>query len=172
MRVSTNEAIKLLRTGNVIGIPTDTVYGFCSLKADIEQIYEIKNRDRSKKLIQMIYSIEQIQKLTTEEIPASVKQLMVEKWPGKTTIIFPINGELTSFRIPDEPNLLKLLKALDEPIYTTSANVSTEPACLTAAEFNDKFPTIELLDEEIEIEKSGVASEIIIYEKNEFKKVR
>ncbi len=167
MDLTIEEAIKMLKAGEVIGVPTDTVYGLSSLLPHGQKIYEVKKRDKSKKLVTMI-SDEKILNITDSTLLSKMKKV----WPGAVTLIFNYEGEMRSFRIPDEPNLLSLLKELDEPIYTTSANISGTNPCLTRDEFKQVFPHIGLLTESIDSIKSEDPSEIYVYENETFERIR
>ncbi len=167
MEYTLEEAIDALKRGEVIGVPTDTVYGLSSMRAYSDNIYCVKNRDKEKKLVTMIYE-SKILNITDKVLLSKMEKV----WPGAVTLIFDYDNEMTSFRIPDEPNLLELLRVINEPIYTTSANLSGEEPCLTREQFIATFPHIGLLKETIEIEKSSVPSEIYIYEQDKFERIR
>lgn len=162
-----DEAISKLEAGLVIGVPTDTIYGLSSLVDYGDEIYEVKKRDKSKKLIRMISSIDSLN--IQDQV---LLDKMNEVWPGKVTLIFEYEGEMTSFRIPDEPNLLALLDKLGKPIYTTSANISGQEPVASRDEFFETFPNLGLLDEDMECEKSSVPSEIYIYKNAKFERIR
>lgn len=167
MNISVDEAINLLNDGQVIGVPTDTIYGISSLCEYGEHIYQVKKRDKSKKLITMISSIDQL--AIKDEV---LLKKMHEVWPGKVTLIFEYEGEMRSFRIPNEPNLLQLLEQLKKPIYTTSANISGYDSCQSREEFAQTFPNLGLLNEEISSSKSSIPSEIYIYKDTKFERIR
>ncbi len=167
MDIDIEQAIEMLLAGEVIGVPTDTVYGLSSLKMHGEKIFEVKMRDKTKKLVTMV-SDGNLIKVEDEILKSKIKEV----WPGAVTLIFEYNGEMTSFRVPNEPNLLALLQKLKQAIYTTSANISGEPPCLTRAQFKAQFPDIGLLKEPIRCEKSNVPSQIYIYQNNQFERIR
>ncbi len=161
------EAIIRLEAGEVIGVPTDTIYGLSSLIPYGEKIYEIKQRDKSKKLITMISSSDDLN--ITDQV---LLKKMNEVWPGAVTLIFEYEGEMTSFRIPNEPNLLALLEKLGKPIYTTSANISGEDPVSSRDEFYSTFPKLGLVDEDMKCVKSSIPSEIYIYKNAKFERIR
>ncbi|WOO87960.1 Sua5/YciO/YrdC/YwlC family protein [Mollicutes bacterium LVI A0039] len=167
MDLSIEEAIEKLNNGEVIGVPTDTVYGLSSCLDYGEKIYEAKQRSHGKKLITMLHDYKCLE--ITNPV---LKKRMEEVWPGAVTLIFEYNSEMTSFRIPNEPNLLLLLERLGKPIYTTSANISGEDPCLSREEFKQKFPNIGLLKEDIDSLKSAVPSEIYVFNNNQFERIR
>ncbi len=166
MIVNQNEAIELLKSGAVIGIPTDTVYGFAALEMYSDKIYQLKGRDKIKKLISMVGLSHEF------AVSAEIKAHMEAVWPGQETIIFEENGELTSYRIPNEPNVIKMLEASGLVIKTTSANVSGEEPSLTKEEFQATFPEVPLLEEVVEIKKSRQPSKIYIYNQGIKKRIR
>ncbi len=167
MDLNIDEAIAELQNGCIIGVPTDTIYGLSSLHMFGEKIYQLKKRDKSKKLITMISSIDQLD--VNDPILLSK---MKEVWPGNVTLIFDYQNEMRSFRIPNEPNLLALLTKLDEPVYTTSANLSGEQPVENREQFKNKFPTIGILKEPIKCSKTSIPSEIYMYENNKFERIR
>ncbi len=167
MDISINQAAELLRSGEVIGVPTDTIYGVSSLTDFGDKIYEVKKRDRSKKLVTMISDVSQIN--VTDKV---LLDKMNEVWPGAVTLIFDYEGEMTSFRIPAEPNLLKLIDKVGKPIFTTSANISGEEPCLSRQQFKRVFPEMGLLEELIVAPKSSVPSEIYVYTNGKFERIR
>ncbi len=167
MDITIDEAIKRLCAGDVIGVPTDTVYGLSSLVEYGEKIYDVKKRESSKKLVTMISNQESLD--VTDDI---LLEKMNEVWPGAVTLIFNHNNEMTSYRIPNEPNLLKLLDKLGKPIFTTSANISGQEPCLTREQFHQTFPNIGLLNEDVISSKSTIPSEIYIYDNNLFERIR
>lgn len=162
-----DQAISKLEAGQVIGVPTDTIYGISSLIPYGEKIYEIKHRDKSKKLITMISSIDQLN--ITDQV---LLKKMNEVWPGAVTLIFEYEEEMRSFRIPNEPNLLALLNKLGKPIYTTSANISGEDPVSSREEFHVTFPKLGLVDEDLKCNKSSIPSEIYIYKNGKFERIR
>lgn len=130
-------AVKLIRAGEVIGFPTDTVYGI-GARADsesaISKIYQIKARVLDKPVPVMVAFIEQLESLV-DHIPDAARRLAEHFWPGPLTIVLPksknLPGNLTrlpgvGIRIPDHPFILGLLKICG-PMAVTSANLSGKP---------------------------------------------
>lgn len=163
--------IENLEKGLVIGVPTDTVYGFATLEQNSAKIYDLKQRNKNKKLISFIHDwhqIGQVDEFTNDEL----KNITEKYWPGNNTLIFKQKGSLVSYRIPQENNTLRLLKKINKPLVTTSANLSGEPPILTKMDFLSKFEHIMLLEEKIETKKTGIPSNIYIISKNSSKKIR
>jgi L-threonylcarbamoyladenylate synthase len=128
------EAIKLLEANEVIGLPTETVYGLAGNAFSAEavtKIFEVKNRPTFDPLIVHTSSIERISDFV-REIPVKA-QLLAEKFmPGPLTLLLPkkenISDLVTSgldtvaVRIPNHPLALALLQNLDFPLAAPSAN--------------------------------------------------
>ncbi len=166
MVLDKNSIINELKKGNVVGIPTDTVYGFAVLKPYAYKIYDLKNRDRNKKLISFV------KRDYNFIVDNNVKEIFSKYWPGNYTFIIKEDGQLVSYRIPNEPNVLELLDTLDDVLLTTSANLSGDTPVYSSDEFEQRFPDIALLKEEIVIDKSNEPSEIYILEDGKKIKIR
>lgn len=127
-------AAQLLQEDQVVGMPTETVYGLAgnalSEKA-IDRIYTVKNRPRTNPLIVHIHHPDQIE-LYAQNIPVAARQLAKAFWPGPLTLLLEktnlIPNVTTSgsswvaLRMPNHPVALNLLKALDFPLAAPSAN--------------------------------------------------
>lgn len=135
----------LLRRGEVVAFPTETVYG---LGADarnetaVKKIYEAKGRPSDNPLIVHVADRTQIEALVTE-IPAVAVKLTEAFAPGPLTIVYRkkecipdvVTGGLKTvgIRIPSHPVALALLKEAGIPVCAPSANLSTKPSPTTAA---------------------------------------
>ncbi|MDR1122621.1 MAG: threonylcarbamoyl-AMP synthase [Endomicrobium sp.] len=127
---------EIIKNGGVAIVPTETVYGFAVDAFNIEaqkKIYKIKGRSQKKPLILMTHNIEDVRVF----VDISKKALEVTKkfWPGQLTFIFPTTetGKMVAggrndlgVRIPNNTFMLKLLREIKTPIFTTSVNVSTK----------------------------------------------
>ncbi|HLH71269.1 MAG TPA: L-threonylcarbamoyladenylate synthase [Candidatus Dormibacteraeota bacterium] len=131
-------AARLLREGEVIAFPTDTVYGLAALARDAracERIFEIKGRERSRQLIAMVADPKALDPLVT--VTGRARWFMDRWWPGPLTLVLPTRSgrpPTLGVRIPDHPVALALLRAVGEPLATTSCNRSGAPPALTAEE--------------------------------------
>ncbi len=166
MILNSDAIITELLSGNVVGIPTDTVYGFAVLKPYAFKVYELKQRDLDKKLISFV------KEDFNFVVDRDIQNIFDRYWPGNYTFIFEEDNEFVSYRIPNEPNVLKLLSKLDDVILTTSANLSGEKPVYSSEEFEVRFPDIPLLEEEILIDKSKEPSQIYILKNKEMIKIR
>ncbi len=127
-------AATLLREGEIVGFPTETVYG---LGADafqtvaLERIFAAKGRPFSDPLIVHIAD-EHVLELLTTTIPERAKRLAQEFWPGPLTLILPRGPrvpylvtaglETVAIRMPRHPVALALIRALGSPVAAPSAN--------------------------------------------------
>lgn len=130
------EAAHILKSGGVIGYPTETVYGLGTdayNEEALERLYNIKGRDQNKPLSILIGNQEMLEEVTSR-IPPVATGLIRGHWPGALTIIFeaskacpPIltgNSGKIGVRISPHAIVKKLLEAFKGPITSTSANLS------------------------------------------------
>lgn len=183
MRIDLTTALQLLKNGAVIAVPTDTVYG---LAADwknpkaIEKIFQIKKRPLDKPLIVLFSKFSQVSDLI-KKTPVGLDLLMANFWPGALTLTLPVyKGKVlpqlksetstTGFRMPNHPDLLKLLDEFG-PIVAPSANTSGEKPALSADQveeiFGVEFPVLDG-----GVCKEGIPSTILGYENNEWRVLR
>jgi len=139
------EAAELLRKGEVVAFPTETVYGLGAnaLSSEaVQKIFAAKGRPSDNPLIVHIADTAQLEELAAE-IPETAKKLMDAFWPGPLTMIFPkkegIAPEVTAgldsvgIRMPSHPVALSLIRQAGVPIAAPSANRSGRPSPTTAA---------------------------------------
>lgn len=138
-------AVEALSGGDIVGVPTDTVYG---LAADpfhtgaSDRLFRVKARPREVALPVLVASVEQALELTTA-VPLVARRLMERFWPGPLTLVLPRRPDLDAdlgeedatigIRCPAHPVPLAVCRRLG-PIATTSANRHGEPALIEAAE--------------------------------------
>lgn len=123
----------LIKAGGIGVIPTDTIYGLVCSAFDqdaVEKVFEIKGRDSDKPPIILISNLNDLGRFGVTLDPAK-KQLLMGFWPGKVSVILPVNnddftylsrglGALT-FRFPDNNKLISLLQKTG-PLIAPSAN--------------------------------------------------
>jgi L-threonylcarbamoyladenylate synthase len=128
------KAADLLNNNEVIGIPTETVYGLAGNALDneaITKIFSVKDRPFFNPLIVHTFSISQIEKYVSS-FPKKAKILAENFMPGPLTLLLPkkqlvpdlITAGLpnVAIRIPNHRITLELLKKLDFPLAAPSAN--------------------------------------------------
>jgi L-threonylcarbamoyladenylate synthase len=128
------QAATYLKVGEVVAIPTETVYGLAANAFDtnaVAKIFEAKNRPFFDPLIVHTHAIEEVYKLV-EEIPPQLLALAKKYWPGPLTLLLPkkdlipdlVTAGLTDvgIRIPQQKATMQLLKLLEFPLAAPSAN--------------------------------------------------
>lgn len=178
-----DKIVEVLGNGGLVISPTDTIYGIMgdALNTDvIKRVYEVKKRSYSKPLILLMDSYEMIKEYTFEI--SELEDKLIKKFsPGLVTIILKKNDKISDLitnnsdyvgiRIPDNDDLLSIIKKLGRPVISTSANISDE----------DVITNVEMLDEELKkkidyIEDGGevvnVSSTIVRFVDGELKILR
>ena len=155
---SIDQAVACLKQGELVAMPTETVYG---LAADAEneqaigKIFALKNRPLNHPLIMHIAANWDIGKWA-EQIPDYVTTLIDTYWPGPLTIVLPcradrvsplVNGGQTTIalRCPNHPVSQALLKAVGKPLVAPSANPFGKISPTTAQHVHSSFPHDPLL---------------------------
>jgi L-threonylcarbamoyladenylate synthase len=149
-KVDWKEAGQLLKAGKIGVIPTDTIYGISSLASRedlIEEIYEIKKRDRNKPFIFLIGEISDLERFGII-LDAEKKKTLKKFWPGRVSLVFSCPGKkfeclhrgsrTLAFRMPEDNNLLSLLKKTG-PLVSTSVNIEGEPYAKNISEAEKFF---------------------------------
>lgn len=139
------DAASLLRDGELIAFPTETVYGLGANALNgqaVANIYQAKGRPSDNPLIVHIGHKEQLNGLV-EEIPDVAHTLISRFWPGPLTLIFKKKEgvfpdtvtaalETVAIRMPDHPLALQLIRESGCPVAAPSANLSGKPSPTTA----------------------------------------
>ena len=134
MEKDIREAAALLKAGETVAFPTETVYGLgadASNPLAIQKVFRIKGRPSDHPLIVHMADVTQLE-LWAENIPRVVWRLSARFWPGPLTLILPrrrevpkeVTGgqETVAVRIPDHPVATALLQAFGGGIVGPSAN--------------------------------------------------
>lgn len=141
----------LIRGGEVVAFPTETVYGLggdaFSPKA-LEKIFLAKRRPIDNPLILHVSGVEQVREVALE-VPPLGRKLIQEFWPGPLTLILKkapsVPREATAgldtvaVRMPDHRVALGLIEASSRPIAAPSANLSGRPSPTTAEHVREDF---------------------------------
>lgn len=126
----------LLESGQVVAIPTETVYGLAANAFDSDAVYKIfqaKSRPASNPLIVHVGSVDQLQGIVSH-VPDAAIRLFGFFAPGPLTLLLPKKDRVpdivtaglprVAVRIPAHPLTLSLLQSLDFPLAAPSANPS------------------------------------------------
>ncbi|SDZ07618.1 L-threonylcarbamoyladenylate synthase [Herbiconiux ginsengi] len=133
-----------LGKGELVVLPTDTVYGLAADAFDpaaVQRLLDAKGRTRQSPPPVLIPNLSTLDALATD-IPDSVRALVAEFWPGGLTVILRATpslmwdlgetGGTVALRMPNDPLALELL-AETGPLAVSSANLTGQPAATTAA---------------------------------------
>jgi L-threonylcarbamoyladenylate synthase len=115
----TEDAVVALRAGRAVILPTDTVYGLCSLPEHEDVLYELKGRDRSKPVALIAADVEAL----VAAVPGLDPALLERYLPGPYTLI--VGG--VGVRVPDLPTAAAEVVRAVGVVAATSANLSGGP---------------------------------------------
>lgn len=147
-----DEAAALLRGGELVAFPTETVYGLGANALDgiaVAKIFAAKNRPAINPVIIHVARREDAEKYV--HVDARAKGLMQAFWPGPLTMILPkredggvsdlVSAGLTTIaiRMPNHPVALSLIEKAGVPIAAPSANASGEPSATTPRHVMDSL---------------------------------
>jgi L-threonylcarbamoyladenylate synthase len=152
------KAKRFLEQSNLVGIPTETVYGLAANALNsisVAKIFEAKDRPTFDPLIVHTFSINKVYDFV-KEIHPSLLKLAEKFWPGPLTLLLPKKDVVPSLvtsgldrvgvRIPNHDLTLNLLKQLDFPLAAPSANpfgyISPTSAQHVQAQLGNKLPYI------------------------------
>ena len=136
------QAAELLKSGQAVVFPTETVYGLGANafnQAAVDQIFEIKKRPVINPLIVHIRTAEQVFDVAAIKAGSLCQkrvELLLPLWPGPLSLVLPkktviaanvtANLDTVAIRVPAHPVALALLNELDFPLAAPSANISSE----------------------------------------------
>ena len=143
--------VSCLRKGDVVALPTDTFYGLAvdpvNLRA-VEQIYQIKMRQKHKPLSLLISSLAQAYMLARDS-DSMLDRLADRFWPGPLTVIVRAGSKLplrstantgnVAIRIPDAAIPRAVVERFGWPVTATSANLQGAAECTHAAGVRDQL---------------------------------
>jgi L-threonylcarbamoyladenylate synthase len=137
-------AVRILRRGGVVGMPTETVYGLAADALDplaVARIFRLKGRPADNPLIVHLSSAAQLGRVVATSTPLA-DVLAARFWPGPLTLVLDVGDgvpEVTTgglrtvaVRVPDHPVAAELLAAFGGPLAAPSANRSGRPSPTTA----------------------------------------
>lgn len=155
---SVAEAKNLIFDGDVVAIPTETVYGLGGNAFDdeaVKRIFEVKGRPNDNPLIAHVHTEYDLSKIIDYD-PPYAKKLREAFLPGPLTLVYPSTGKVSPYvscglntlaiRVPSHEGAQALLKAVDIPIVAPSANLSKHVSPTSAnhvyEDFEGKIPLI------------------------------
>jgi tRNA threonylcarbamoyl adenosine modification protein (Sua5/YciO/YrdC/YwlC family) len=143
-------AARAIKRGELVGVPTDTVYGLAADPYDeaaLEKLYSLKGREDNKPIAILVASLEQ--GLLLGAMSDRALDLADKYWPGPVTLVVPrldtapqwlgdLSKRTIGLRCPDHPVALELLE-MTGPLAVTSANLSSDDPTQSAAEARATF---------------------------------
>lgn len=152
-------AAATLARGDLVGLPTETVYGLGADATDAEavaKIFAAKDRPHFNPLISHVASLEAAEALGV--FSPLARKLAEAFWPGPLSLVVPRQPDCAvcdlacagldtiALRVPSHPLMQQVLRAFGKPVAAPSANVSGRPSPTTAdhvlAEFGDKLTLV------------------------------
>lgn len=148
--MSVDAAVRALRRGQIVGVPTDTLYGLAAdpFKEDaLEAIFRLKGRPQEKPMALLVASVEQ--GMTLASFTDRAHELAEAHWPGALTLVLPRlataptwlgdrERKTIGLRCPDHPVARALLEVAG-PLAVTSANLSGDEAVVDDVEADELF---------------------------------
>lgn len=140
MRVDFEQAVCVLKSGEPLIFPTDTVVGIgvaALYAAGLRELCQAKGRDEGKPIAWLVPSSDSIS-VYGEDVPLYAHKLAQAYWPGAMTLVVKASRRVPSpyrsaqgtigLRMPASKSALRLMQAVGSPIATTSANIAGMPA--------------------------------------------
>lgn len=148
--IDIQNAVKVLREGGVILYPTDTIWGIgcdATNPEAVKKVYEIKKRDDSKALICLVDSDARIQRYV-RNVPDVAWDILELATKPTTVILEGVNGlaenlmgedNSVGFRITQEEFSKQICYKFQNPVVSTSANISGEPSAQTFKQISQEI---------------------------------
>ncbi|MBI3417634.1 MAG: threonylcarbamoyl-AMP synthase [Verrucomicrobia bacterium] len=137
-RAAVIRAAELLRAGELVALPTETVYGLAANALDaraVEKIFQAKGRPQHNPIIVHVASIEMARRCVADW-PTLAEKLAVAFWPGPLTLVLPrsreipdavtAGGETVGVRWPSHPFIQAVIRECSFPLAAPSANPSNQ----------------------------------------------
>lgn len=155
---SAEEGARILLSGGIIGMPTETVYGLAGAGTNasaVNEIYRVKGRPSDNPLIAHVHTRYDLERLVYIEQPY-IARLVSKYMPGPLTLVMKsrglvckeavCGGHTLAVRMPAHNGCQMLLRAVDVPIVAPSANLSKHTSPVTAQQvYNDLHGRIPLI---------------------------
>jgi L-threonylcarbamoyladenylate synthase len=129
-------AVEFLQAGEVVALPTETVYGLAANAFDekaVAKIFQIKERPANNPIIVHVASIEMAKRCVTSW-PTNAEKLAKAFWPGPLTVVLPrakkipeivaAGGKTVGIRWPSHPFIHAVIRECNFPLAAPSANLS------------------------------------------------
>lgn len=151
-------AAELLKKGELVALPTETVYGIAADARNgeaVHKIFEAKGRPQDNPLIVHIFGMDMLNGIVSE-VPERAKKLAAAFWPGPLTMVMPRGAEVSEVtcagldtvgvRMPSHPVVQAVIRASGVAFAAPSANLSGKPSPTNAqdtlADMDGRLPLI------------------------------
>lgn len=146
-----DEVARMLSTGGIAVLPTDTLYGFhcaASRREAIERICRLKDRRESAGYIVLASDLDMADAIVSRW-PRGSRTVLGAIWPAPFTAVLPASSRVSplvaprgsvAIRVPALDELRRVIRALGEPIVSTSVNVSGRAPMTRIAGIRVRFP--------------------------------
>lgn len=141
-------ALEILRSGGVVVLPTDTVYGLhaaLSRPEAIVRIARLKGVREGRRYVLLADTMDMVARYTAS-FGCLSRAALARRWPSPLSVVLPASDACpewarptVAFRVPDLAALRALVGAVGEPLVSTSVNAVGEPPLETAAEIARRF---------------------------------
>ncbi|MCG8569271.1 MAG: threonylcarbamoyl-AMP synthase [Spirochaetes bacterium] len=120
------EIVQTLLSGGIVIMPSDTIYGFLFTQKNEQKVRDIKKRDKKP----FLYLIDDLSRLKALDIDLKPYQdILLKNWPGPFTFILEDQQKKTvGVRWPDWSVLQDIIAQCNQPLLSTSINLSGQPA--------------------------------------------
>jgi L-threonylcarbamoyladenylate synthase len=153
--ISLDDAVARLKQGDLVALPTETVYGLAGLALQaitVRKIFKLKGRPSTNPLIVHVNDLSEAENIASfNDLSKRVCEIF---WPGPITIVLPkkdliplevtAGNQTVALRAPNHPIFREILQRLKQPLAAPSANPSNRTSPTTAAHiaelFGDKAP--------------------------------
>jgi L-threonylcarbamoyladenylate synthase len=155
-RLTIEEAVQALGKGELVVVPTETVYG---LAADglneqaVRALYEVKGRHLNKPIMLQVSHTEMLSEIVTS-VPAFAQILIEKYWPGPVSIVLKKKSGVSNIlsagtntigiRMPNQPKTLQIIEKLGRPLAVPSANISGAQSPVTVQEVEQQLEGLEI----------------------------
>jgi L-threonylcarbamoyladenylate synthase len=175
-------AVEVLDRGELIVLPTDTVYGVASRldAAAIDRIFAAKQRPPDRAVPILLADVDAVS-LVAREFPDAARRLADAFWPGPLTLALPKRDDLppnvshlptVGVRVPDHDGARRIIAAAGGALAVTSANYSDQPPALTVQD------AIQVLFDAVALyldggpSPGGIPSTVVTFEGEDMRVVR
>jgi L-threonylcarbamoyladenylate synthase len=147
---SRNQAIRILKKGGVVVMPTDTIYGITGsalLPDTVERIFHLRQRDLSKPVIILIADLSDLEQFSIT-LDNTLQEFLTSVWPGAVSVVLSTETPAFShlhrgthtlaFRLPDNEPLRTFLRQ-SGPLIAPSTNIAGQPFATTITEAQKYF---------------------------------